>query len=483
MSNLMPPVFSARMVLSGISFTLLSYTLMRILNLVITVLLARALSPEGVGIIAGALLAIELVDSFRDFGVRDALIYHRGSGSLHTTAFIIVMGVSAVQCAGLLIFCWLQLGVASEVAAILPYLSLLFPLNALGTVPEALTQKRLQLFQRGMSDVINATSKLLVTAVFLAAGFGVWSLVYGLLLAACARTIYLFYVAPWQLARPSFQEAIKLASYGRHVALMNVFSPIRNRIDQLLIVYFLGPVTLGPYYIAARIPEVAVTGINTVLTRFLFPSFVLVANEKERLKTAYIVGLRYSSSVMFPVSIGIALTADLSILTLFGAEWLNCVSLLQILALSGIPLTLGWAVGDVLKANGRPQVLTLLTFLDAFAALTFVSCAINFSGNINLIAFAMFMAECVAMTIRSFVIRRNLSVNLSQLASAILPSLLASAGMAACVVSFRNLSLAGPVVELIACVLVGCISYCSLLLVLDRSFRSDLVKLRSGGLQ
>jgi len=456
---------------------------MRVLNLTITVLLARSLSPEKMGILAGALLAIELVDSLRDFGLRDALIYHRGGNSLHTTAFMMVMGVSAIQCAGLLLFCKLQWGITSEIAAILPYLCFVFPLTALGTVQEALIQKRLQLIQRGWSDIINATSKLLVTALLLAAGYGVWSLVYGLLVAACVRTAYLSYVARWQWEWPNFKEAIALARYGQHVAMINVMTPLRSRVDQFIILYSLGPPALGPYYIAARIPEVAVTGVNTVLTRLLFPSFVLVANDKDRLKAAYLTSLRYSMSVMLPVSLGIALTADLSVLSLFGAEWLNSVPILQILALTGIPLTLGWAVGDVLKANGRPQVLTLLNLLDSVAAIALVLAAIHLNGRIEIVALSMLMAEWVSTFMRLIVLRQHLSVSFIQVASAIAPSAMAGLGMILCVTLARDYSQYGPALELAGCVLVGCISYCILLLSLDRTFRADLLKLRGEAAQ
>lgn len=483
MSSLMPPVFTARTALSGGSFTLFSYVVMRVLNLLITVLLARSLSHEGMGILAGALLAIELVDAFRDFGVRDALIYHRGSDEIYTTAFVMVMGMSVIQCAGLLIFSRLHWGVASDVSEILPYLSLLFPLNALGTVPEALTQKRLQLFRRGLSDIINASCKLLVTSLMLALGYGIWSLVYGLLFAACARAIYLSSVARWQIRRPSFQEAIKLAKYSRHIALNDILGPILTRIDQLVIFNFLGAAALGPYYIAARIPEVAVTGVNMVMTRILFPSFVIVANDKDRLKAAYLTGLRYSSSVMLPISIGVALTADLSVPILFGVEWISAVRLLQILALIGIPLTLGWSVGDVLKANGHPHILMLLSLLDTIVAIVLVLCAIKFNGSIESVAFAMLMVECLSICMRLFVVKRHLPIRLSQILSTALPSILSCAGMAVCVIAFRGLWHASPIPELIGSVLMGCTSYCILLLGLDRSFREDLVKIRSGVVQ
>ncbi|SCY71591.1 oligosaccharide flippase family protein [Microvirga guangxiensis] len=483
MPDLTTPAINARLMLSGASFTLFSYVVMRLLNLTITVLLARTVSPEGVGVLAGALLAIELVDAVRDFGMRDAVIYHRGSNTLYTTAFVMVMGVSVLQCAGLLVFCWLQWGVTSEIAAILPYLSLLFPLSALGTVQEALLQKRLKLFQRGFSDIINGVSKLLVTGLLLAAGYGIWSLVIGLLFAACARTVYLSCVARWQLSRPDIKEAGRLVRYGQHIALMDVLVPIRNRIDQIAILSFLGAGALGPYYIAARIPEIAVTGINTVLTRLLFPSFVLVANDIERLRSAYLIGLRYSSSAMLPASVGIALTADLSILTLFGEEWLSSVSVLQILALSGIPLTIGWAVGDVLKANGRPHILTIITGLETVAAIVLVLGAVGLSGGVEAVALAMFVSECVGTLARTIVVQRDLSVKLSRLAGSILPSLLACAGMSATVLLFREVSHLSPILEFAGCALIGCVTYCVLLLAVDRSFRSDLELIRKGVLR
>ncbi|MBA3909126.1 MAG: hypothetical protein C0524_04380 [Rhodobacter sp.] len=75
-----PTLNLGRGMATGISVTLSSYFLSRMVNFVTTVALARILSPAEMGIVATALLIVYFVDVVRDFGLRDAVVFQGADG-------------------------------------------------------------------------------------------------------------------------------------------------------------------------------------------------------------------------------------------------------------------------------------------------------------------------------------------------------------------------------------------------------------------
>jgi lipopolysaccharide exporter len=138
------------------------------LNLLVTVLLARMLAPEGMGVVAASLLMVELIDTWRDFGLRDALIYEpRSDPVVPSTAFALIITAALAQSLVLLAIAPLAPLVVEDavIVSLLVWLSLLFPINALGSVQDAMLQKQLKFVLRGLADVFGAIVKLAATYV------------------------------------------------------------------------------------------------------------------------------------------------------------------------------------------------------------------------------------------------------------------------------------------------------------------------------
>jgi O-antigen/teichoic acid export membrane protein len=102
-------------------------------------------------------------------------------------------------------------------------------------------------------------------------------------------------------------------TYGKHIVLINIMSPVRTKLDQLAITVLMGDSALGLYFIASRIPELVIYGVNVILTRITFPAFVIIAHDRDALGRAYLATTKWCLVLMAPVSIGLAATADQTI--------------------------------------------------------------------------------------------------------------------------------------------------------------------------
>ncbi|WP_102226394.1 oligosaccharide flippase family protein [Acidimangrovimonas sediminis] len=470
-------------VVGGVASTLAANYAIRFVNLAITVIIARAVGPAGMGVVAAALLTIELIDTIRDFGLREALIYEPGlDRDYFSTAFLVIQSVSLVQAcamAGLGLF-GPSMGLNPLLAALLIWLALLFPLSALASPQEAMLLRHGRFGRRALADVLAVVVKAGVAIALIAAGWEVWSIVAAMLASVSVRTAFLWLQTDWmpQLIRPSRRVLGGLARYGKHIVSINIMALARTKADQYLIAALMMPAALGTYFLAARIPEIAIYGVNVAITTVVFPTFSRIARETGDLRPAYLRALRASMLLMVPVSVGIAVISTQAVEVLFGTGWPGAATVLAILALGGIPLTLGWSSGDVFKATGRPELLTAVTVIEMLISLPVLVLVILVTRDLAMIALAMLACEVAGCAVRLIYMQRRADTPIADILRAVAPILGSAAVMGAAVLSAQGvLGALPPVPRLGLSVALGIAVYAVLIMLTDRKSVAELRQL------
>ena len=147
---------------AGLAYTLASNYTVRFVNLGITIVVARMVGPAGMGIVAAALLAVEIIDSFRDFGLRHALIYQPDLSPAYTNAgYWVILIVATLQALSLL-------GMAGfadppELHVILTWLAPVFLLSALAAPHEALLERAGLFWRRSLAEIAGVAVKAVIT--------------------------------------------------------------------------------------------------------------------------------------------------------------------------------------------------------------------------------------------------------------------------------------------------------------------------------
>lgn len=338
----------------------------RAFGLLTTMVLARIFLPSEFGVLALALVVIAFIDAFHDFGLKDALIYHEVSDTTADSAMVMSVAIGMLQCAVAVLLAPFASYMIDDprIVPLIQILSLTFLINAFSTSQDGLLQKGLLFRSRYLADLCGAGVKAAVIIALALADYGIWSVAIGTLSGATVRTIARWLAVDWR-PRLRFDPAHvrRLWAFGKHTLFVLLMGAMFARADYLAIVTFLDAERLGYYYIAARVPELAIGSINLVLTAVLFPAYSQIKDDRERLKSAFCVTTRLSILIIIPVSLGLVVTAREVILVLFGARWLPGVPVFQALALVGLAMSLSWSAGDVLKALGRPELQSYLAML------------------------------------------------------------------------------------------------------------------------
>ncbi|HVR70439.1 MAG TPA: oligosaccharide flippase family protein [Vicinamibacteria bacterium] len=345
----------------NVLWVLLATTVGRLLSLAALAALARLLAPADFGLLAFALVYITYAETVGDLGAGMALIYWPGRrDDAAQVAFALNVGMGLGWFA-------LTLAVAPAVAGffgnpagadVLRALAWSFPLKALGNTHDALCQKELRFKARALPELGLATAKGLVAVALAAAGFGVWSLVWGQLAGTALWTALLWRVVPW---RPGWRWPSDLLgpmlSYGRGMVGVNVLAAVVHHADLVVVGRMLGATTLGLYHVAYKVPEMTITVVMWAVSRVLFPAMSRARAEGRSAVDTYLAALKYSSLLTVPAAVALALLAEPLVDVLFGPRWTGAAPILSALAVYAGLRSLGTQAGDVLKATGRPGVL------------------------------------------------------------------------------------------------------------------------------
>lgn len=402
----------ARKAVSGVGWAYGAFFTDKVLTLATTAILARMLTPDDFGVIAAALLFVALVDAFRDFGVRDALIYTDDGASAADTAFWLILGFGASQFLAALALAPLAIHVVSDerIVAVTQVLATVFLINGLGLTHEALLQKQLRFRGRYTADLVATAIKAAVATVLVVGGAGIWSIIAAHLAAAAVRTLARWMILDWRpRLRFEIEEARTLVRFGTHVFLVGLMGALAARTDHILIAAFLDQRQLAFFFIASRIPEMLLYQLNSVLTNVLFSLFAAIKEQRELLMRAFFRTLKYSALATVPVGCGFVAVAPELVPVMFGGQWHESVALAQILAGAAVAMCLHWSSGDVFKALGRPDIVTKLTLIEIMYTTPIVAGLLAHYRDPLAACLGMLLCSVIAGAVRLWLVARVLN--------------------------------------------------------------------------
>jgi O-antigen/teichoic acid export membrane protein len=391
------------------------------LRVVSVAVLARLLTPHEYGVIAGALIAMELAAMVYAMGLAPTLIQRKDVRSDHVaTAFSSALFLAALAAAGMWFAAPLIADVMQipELTEILKVLAWLTPFGAFSILCEALLARHMQVKSVALRPLVSFTFATFLVAIPMAwYGFGYWSLVAmqavdtivgALVLGIAARSL----LAWPRFSRRAFNELWKL-SLG--FTLNQPFGYVARNADKFLIGRFLGADSLGVYTRASFITTTAANLFGNVTRLSVFPAMAQVQEDGERLRNALLKSLSVLALLTLPTTAICVLFANELVGLLLGPQWGAAVAPFAILA-GSLYLRLAWRVcAAVFQALGRPNRITAIHILRAAALV--VSIWFVQPYGLAAISAAVVAVMAVVLGIMFVVVARDIDLGLHRVAA------------------------------------------------------------------
>ena len=340
----------------------------------VSLVLTRILAPEDFGVVAMLTLFIGVAGVFIDSGFSSALIQRQNITRIdESTVFFFKVGVGAVAA---LLLCavahWIALFFKQSVLQPLTYV-MAFNLfvNACSSTHSTLLIKDMNFkVMAKIGAVISVVAGAL--ALYMAnQGYGVWSLAGHSVAASIITLATLWLWHPWRpvwaFSFISLRSFFRFGGYEMAAALADVLS---TNLYLILIGKLHSARDVGLYDRAQRTQQLPISLMMGIINRVAYSVFSTVSEDKARLVRGLRQAQAISMFVNMPVLVAIIILAEPLVLVLFGAQWLPCVPILQVLGLGGLLWPLHVLNLNILKAQGRSDVYFWLTITKKIFAIS-----------------------------------------------------------------------------------------------------------------
>ena len=446
--------------ISGILWKLAERTGAQAITFLLSIILARLLSPNDYGVIAILLVFITIADVFVNAGFGSALIQKKDADNMDFSSvfyFSIAFSVlvyAVIYLAAPVIASFYNMPVLKPTMQVL---ALRIPIAAINSVQQAYVSRNMQ-FKKFFYSTVSGTAASAVVGIGMAySGYGVWALVGQYLSNAIVNTFVMFFVINW---RPqlifSLQRLKSLFSYGWKLLLSGVLDTGYQSLNSLLIGKFYTPIDLAFFDTGKKFPMVIVNNINISISSVLFPALASEQDESEKVKAHTRKAIQISSYIMWPMMLGMAACADNIVSLVLTDKWLPAVPYMQIACITYGLWPIHTANLQAINAMGHSDIFLKLEIIKKVVGITALLISINY--GVLAIALSGIITGIISTFINAYPNSYLLKYLYKEQIKDILPSFLCAFVMAA-VVNFINNFISSICLRLFFQVLIGSMSY------------------------
>ena len=415
-------------VVSGVVWSFAEKFLTMLVQMVVSIIVARRLMPEDFGVMAILTFFTSVALTIVDSGFSQTLIRKsEPSDSDYRSVFLFNVVVALL----LYFVLWaLAAPIArfyehSVIRNVAPVLFLLLPINSLCVVQTVMFTREFR-FKLLSNIVFFASLVSGVVAVAMAvAGCSIWALVAQRLLQMGIKAVAFWLIRRWRVRGGVSLSALRdMAPFSLRLLATDLIASIYNNVAQLFVGKIYSTASLGYYSQAQKLKDLAVISTVQSVQGVTYPALSKLSADEEKFSAGYERIVRLLSFVLFPAMLGlVAISSDMFML-LLGERWMPTVPYFRILALSGMVYPLAMVGYNVLKIKSDGRLVVRLEVVKR-VVMTLVLC-VTIPTGIEAVAWGMTAMAFVEFLLNSGFALRLMSFGVVRLAKALLPSLLLS---------------------------------------------------------
>jgi teichuronic acid exporter len=350
-------------------------------SLVISVVLARLLTPEEFGIVGIVLVFIGIAQSYMDMGFGAAIIQKKEvSERLNNSFFTFNVIV------GLLLFAAMFFSAnfiarfydKVELIRLTQVLSVYFIIGSVAIAQKNVLIKLLRFKEIAIVNFLSSVVSGVLAIILALYGYGIWSLVALALSYKVTEVIALWIISDWiPKIEFVFSEVKSVFGFGSMHMIDRVANSVFDNLDRLLIGKIFPIDVLGHYTRAINLRYQFIEYSSNSLNAVLFPSFSKVQDDIEEVKRLYLKGLRLTAFFSIYLSFLLFLIAEDFFVILFSEVWLYGAFMFKFLSVTifmhtisaisvNLVLGLGYAKLNLLVGLIRKLLLLIPLFFAYF---------------------------------------------------------------------------------------------------------------------
>lgn len=427
---------------------------------VVSIILARMLSPDEYGTIALVTVFITILNVFVNSGFPNALIQKKDADDLDFSTVFYFNVFSCTLMYVILYFCapYVANFYDNEILTnLIRILGLKLIISGLLAVQNSYISKKMQ-FKKFFYSTLSATIiSGIVGVVMVYTGCGVWSLVGQALSLVLISMIVLWFTSDF---RPklmfSFERLKGLFSYGWKLLVSNLLETVYSNLRSLIIGKEYSESNLAYYNKGNQFPNLITYNLEDSIDNVLFSAMARAQDNIAQLKSMTRKSIKITGYIVWPCMIGLFVCGTPLIELVLTEKWLPCVPYLRLFCIMYAFKPTQTANLNAIKALGRSDLLLKLQIIKKTIGILSIVLTMNY--GVYAIAVAATVVAPIEMFINASPNKHLINYSYVEQVKDILPAIAASSVMGFCVWWIQYLSLP-LIVILVLQVFAGAVIY------------------------
>ena len=335
--------------------------ILRFMELLRSIILARLLLPEVFGLMGILSLLREGIQQFTVMGFGEAIIYRKSEiDECINTAWIL----NIIR--GLLLFMLLYflsplissfygedvLNIGTKILAVV------FIFDGFSNTYMVLYQKKIDFKKIAILNLVTSFLGILIVIILAYYLRNIWALLFGTIFSSLTKMLLTYRFAE-KIPKFSFDKKLawEMFHYSKYLTGVSLLVFLITRLDDALVGKLLGMRELGYYINAYFFANLPATHITAILGSLIFPTYAYYSQHQDKMNQLFLRVLKVVSSITIPATFGILALSDEIASILLGEIWLPMVPALKILVFFGLFHAIGACTGPLFKAIGKPEVI------------------------------------------------------------------------------------------------------------------------------
>ncbi len=320
-------------VIHGLFWRYMERTLAQVIQMVVSIVLARLLLPQEYGIISLVTVFINVALIFVQSGFGNALIQKKEADhrDFSTVFYFSVLLGALLYGMMFLLAPLISAFYGYEILTpVLRVLSLSLLLAGVNNVQQAYVSRSMQFRKFFLSTAVGSLASAFFGIWAALAGWGIWALVVQQLTNQFLDTLILWFTVGW---RPRWEFSVasmkKIYAYGWKLLCSSLLDTVYSNLYTLIIGKRFPSAQVGYYDKGRQFPALIIVNINATIQSVMFPALSSQQGDKRTLKAMTRRAIQTSTFLIFPCMAGLAVVAKPLLVLLLTEKWLMAAGFLQ----------------------------------------------------------------------------------------------------------------------------------------------------------
>lgn len=366
-----------------------------VIQLLVTAILSRILTPQEYGIVAVVNVFLIFFQMLADFGIGPAIIQNK---QLTKNEIDSIFGFSLYLAVFLgIVFVFLGYPISifynNEVyKPISMVLAVCIFFYGILVVPQSMLLREKRFGTVNIVTILANVASGVVSIVLAVSGFSYYSLIISNTVKAALLFLVFYYKTQLKAQfKLDTKPLKKIFSFSKNQFLFNFINYFSRNLDSMLIGRYFSASSLAFYDKAYQVSLYPNQILTNVISPVIQPIMSDYESNLEKIKTVYLKITTILATIGLPLSVFLFFNANEIILFLFGDQWAGSVTTFQILAISVWIQMITSSTGAIFQSANRTDLLLLSGILSAIVTVSAIFIGI-FAGSIEYVAFMVLLA-------------------------------------------------------------------------------------------